>query len=150
MLFPVRAPQITQQAFHFFDITPFPIDSIFYNGQIGLIPALPMMVTPYYPYIPPPPISGVKPVTQTGKIDLYPNPVSTAVNVSLQLVNTAKVVSYTIIDGSARIVNRDFHYNVQNEVYTYNTASLPSGNYTMMVRADNNKLMFSKFTVIKQ
>ena len=116
------------------------IDSVTYSTQKGLIPALPFTTTSH--------ISAVNHVSNFANVSVFPNPAADYVNVSVDLKSTAKKVTYTVINSSAQVVSKVSHDNVQNDKYTFNTSSLPSGNYFMVINADD-KVTFKKFTVVK-
>jgi hypothetical protein len=117
------------------------VDSVVYTYQKGLIPALPLIATSH--------VSSVTNVnTVFSKLELFPNPATNTLNVSVGLDVPASRISYTVIDASGKFVNRDTHQNVQNEVYTYNTSNLATGVYYMVVAADG-KTSSRKFTVLR-
>ena len=120
----------------------FNIDSTFYNQQIGLIPAISFKVAPFVVNA----VNNVAPVAS--KFEVYPNPAKGDVNVSIELINNAKKVSYTILSSTAQLVATETRNNVQNDKFTYSTNKLAPGNYYVVVNADG-KQMFKTFTVIK-
>ena len=118
------------------------VDSVIFSQEKGLIPSVPLYVNNH-------PSVGIPSVKQVfATFDLYPNPANEFINVSLGLDNPAKVVTYTVLNSSARVVSKVTHNNVQTEKYTYSTVKLPAGNYFMVVTADG-KEMFKKFTVLR-
>jgi len=118
------------------------IDSVVYSTQEGLIPALPMTTTSHFTV-------GVKDVhNDLVSMNVFPNPAKDYVNVQLNMQTASKTVTYTIIDNSARVVSKETRSNVLNDVYTFNTSSLPAGNYYMVVNTDTQH-GFHKFTVLK-
>ncbi len=119
----------------------FDVDSMIYDNVKGLIPAVPLWVNNHP--------NKVTNVTQDfAKFDLYPNPASDKINVSVGLDNSAKAVTYTVINTAGRVISKEIHNNVKDDKFSYNTANLPSGNYFMIVVADG-KQMFKKFTVLR-
>src|ERR1019366_7575044 len=99
------------------------IDSVIFSSQKGLIPAVSFTTTRYMPDT-----SGTSHVgTNTvkpafSKFVLYPNPATDYVNASLSFENQAGSVTYTIIDGFARVVSKETHTNVMlSDSYSYAT-----------------------------
>ena len=82
------------------------------------------------------------------KFELFPNPATDHVNVSLGLDQTARTVTYTIVDGAARVISKVTHNDVKSETYEFSTQTLPAGHYYMTVVADG-KAMFKKFAVVR-
>ena len=123
------------------NVTGTNVDSVVYQSQKHLLPSLPFTVSTH-----------VNSVNQTptpfAKVNLYPNPTTDVINVNVALENQAAEVTYTIISNSGKFIHRDIHKNVQNEVYSYSTADLASGNYYVIV-SSGSKLMSKKFTVLK-
>ena len=123
------------------NVTASSVDSVVYSSQKHILPSLAFTTSTH--------INAVNEVaTPFAKVNLYPNPTADVINVDVALQNLASQVTYTIIDGSGRFVNREIHQNVQNETYTYNTSKLASGNYYVIVSA-GTKLLSKKFTVVK-
>ena len=117
------------------------VDSVVYSTQKGLIPALPFTVTNHVNKV-----NNV--VSDLAKFELFPNPSTDYINVTVGLNNTAKQVTYTVLSSGAKVMSKVAHTNVLNETYTLNTNNLPSGVYYMVVDADG-KNSFKKFTVIR-
>jgi hypothetical protein len=82
-------------------------------------------------------------------MNVYPNPASDVVNVSVSLPSTSKYVSYHVINAVGKFVATETHTNVQNDKYTLDTHNLPAGSYYVTVLADNNVIRTKKFVVIK-
>jgi PA domain-containing protein/type IX secretion system substrate protein len=121
------------------------VDSFNFGGMKGLIPAVALIVnnTPDTTH------TGVKTVTKSfADVSLSPNPAKDYLNVSLVLDQPATNVTYTIIDGNARFVRKEVHSNVLQESYSLSTASLPSGDYYLVINADKN-VMARKFVVVR-
>lgn len=123
------------------------IDSFVFGSQQGLIPNLALEMTAIGTSGP-----GPGAINNTNKdksnFEVFPNPATDFVNVTLELEATAKVISYTIIDGHARVVGRETHNNVKNDKFTYSTKNLPSGNYYVVATIDG-KQVFKKFAVVR-
>ncbi len=117
------------------------VDSVVYSSQRHLLPSVPFTVTTH-----PSAVNNVK--TPFAKINMYPNPATDNINVSVSLENVAPTLTYTIIDGHGKFVSREIHQNVQSEVYNYNTSNLASGNYYIMV-SSGDKFTSKKFTVVR-
>lgn len=120
---------------------PWDVDSIYYANQIGLVPAISFKVTPYIP-------NAVKQVPLATRFEVFPNPTAHDLNVTLDLVNPAKKITYTILSAMGSLVSTETRQNVQNERYTYSTEKLAPGNYYIVINADGRQA-FKKFTVVK-
>jgi hypothetical protein len=121
----------------------FNVDSVVYNTQYGLVPALAMRTMPY---------TGVNVKNTTPiatKFELYPNPSTDHVTVSIDLVKQAKNVSYTVVNTMAQVVGRESKSDVSSDTYNFDTKNLPAGTYYMVVVVDG-KSMFKQFTVLKK
>ncbi len=119
------------------------IDSIrFAQQREGTIPSVPLILSPH-------PVN-VKNVSnnQFFNIELFPNPASEVLNVSVKLEEKADEVYYTVIDGMGRRISQDVHNNVKEERYTVNTNNLAAGNYFLVINADDKTIM-RKFSVVK-
>lgn len=119
------------------------IDSIrFAQQRKGTIPAVPLILSPH-------PVN-VKNVNndQFFNIELFPNPASEVLNVSVKLEEQVNEVYYTVIDGMGRRISQEVHSNVKEERYTLNTNSLAAGNYFLVINA-NDKTIMRKFSVVK-
>ncbi len=119
-------------------------DSSTFTNQKGLIPNIALLTSNTLHNAA---VKNVK--TAFEEFNLYPNPATNSITVSLGLDNASKEVVYTILNNMGQVVSAETRYNVTNDKYTYNTAKLASGNYYMIVNA-NGKAMYKKFTVIKQ
>ena len=121
----------------------FEIDSVVYDNQKGLIPSLPLITTTHAN------INAVSKVSSLfSTLELFPNPATNTLNVSIGMDKAASQVTYIILDGSGKSVSHETHRNVQNEVYSLNTSNLASGVYYMIVAADG-KTSSRKFTIVK-
>jgi hypothetical protein len=116
------------------------VDSVVFNSQYGLVPALAMRVKPA--------TAGVNQVASTQHVQLYPNPANDQLNVSLDLATAAKQISFTIVNASGQVVSNETRTNVQKEVISFSTSKFAAGNYFMVINADG-KQMHRKFVVIK-
>jgi hypothetical protein len=123
------------------------VDSFNYHSVMPLLPAIAIIVNKDTTSIPVDTINAVNNVTKPAiGITLYPNPAADYITVSVELDKFASSVKYTLLDGLGRIVSETTHANLQSEKYTINTAALASGNYFLVVNA-NNKVTFKKFVV---
>jgi hypothetical protein len=120
------------------------VDSFNYGQQNGLIPAVAMITGPL---VVPNSVNNV-PSKAFANVSLYPNPATDYLTVSVDLPSTARTVTYEVIDGFAKFVNKEVHYNVQSEKNVISTKNYASGNYFLIIRADD-KIMSRKFTVLK-
>lgn len=118
-------------------------DSIRFSQQRnGLVPSLPVKMSLFK--------VGVDDVESAVNFDinLYPNPATDVLNVSLDLDKEAKEVYYTVMSITGTRIKSDRHVNVKNDTYTINTAELPAGNYMLIMSIDGENAM-RKFSVIK-
>ena len=123
------------------------IDSFNYANQKGLIPSVAMIITttPDTSHL----HDGVAGISKPyADINLYPNPASDYIDVSVSLPVQANTVTYTVLDGLGRFVSKTTHKNVQKETYTMSTGNLASGNYFLVLNIDD-KGMTRKFTIVK-
>ena len=131
------------------DVSHLSIDSFNYFAAKGLLPAIAMVINKDTTYVPPIDHTLVNNATRSAiGLTVYPNPASEHLNVSLDLDKFATSVKYTLIDGLGRIVSETVHTNLQSEKYTINTSVLASGNYFLVVNA-NDKVSFKKFVVVR-
>ncbi len=118
------------------------VDSFNYDRAKGALPAVAMTVKPTVPDA----VAGVrKPVAN---VAIFPNPAKDILNVSLEMEQPAKKVSYAIIDGLGRFVSRVHHENVQSEKTQFDIKNLPAGTYFMVISMDN-KSMSRTFVIAK-
>lgn len=121
------------------------VDSFIFHHSKGLIPSVAMISTTH-------PLPPVKTTTPPAKaftsVTLFPNPATDVLNVDVNLVQPAKVISYMIMDGLGRFVSRTTHNNIQNDQFTISTANLSSGNYYLAITVDG-KTIAKTFTVVK-
>ncbi|RZL17080.1 MAG: T9SS type A sorting domain-containing protein, partial [Pedobacter sp.] len=81
-------------------------------------------------------------------VSLYPNPANDRINVTTKLESLAKIVSYTVTEGTGRIVSHVVHNNVKEETFSIDTKSLVSGTYYLMILADGKNTV-RKFVVTR-
>ena len=117
------------------------VDSFVYSNMKGLIPSVSMQIMSTTSN----PVAYGKPLAN---VSLFPNPAKDQLNVTAAFDKNEKTVSYEIIDGLARFVSKDTHYNVQNDSYTINTSKLAPGNYYLIINAEG-RAMTRRFTVVK-
>jgi len=138
--FPVAFPGVTT-------LSDTSIDSINYANQKGLIPSVALIITttPDTSHL----HDGVAGISKPyADINLYPNPASDYIDVSISLPVQAKTVTYTILDGLGRFVGKQTHNNIQKETYKINTGNFASGNYFLVINVDD-KGMTRKFTIVR-
>lgn len=118
------------------------VDSFVYSNMEGLVPAVALTTSPW-------PL-GTKSVTHKSltNVSLYPNPAKDLLNVAVSFDKNEPTVTYEIIDGLARFVSKETHYNVQNETLSINTANLAPGHYYLTITA-SGRVTSKKFIVIK-
>jgi hypothetical protein len=138
----VNFPNAALYPWAFDGVGAYDIDSVMYDNQKGLIPGLPFTTTRF------PTLSVKDAGTSFAKFEVYPNPTADVLNVNIALDQTAKMVTYKVIDVTGKSYSQVNHNNVSSEMYTYNTANLPSGNYYLIVAADG-KTSIKKFTVAR-
>lgn len=83
-----------------------------------------------------------------GNASVYPNPASTEVNVSLELNNLSKKVTYEIVDVTGKTISSYTKNNVTTDVYNFNTSKLANGSYFIKISTDNGNTQL-KFIVAK-
>lgn len=83
-----------------------------------------------------------------GKVNLYPNPVSNVVNVSVNLNSDTKSISYEIIDITGKTIAKSTKSNVKSDIFTYNTSKLSNGTYFVKITSDAGTTEL-KFNVAK-
>jgi hypothetical protein len=129
---------------------PFPfegsvvIDSLrFAHQKQGLIPSIAMITSQF-------PVSTKNIETKTiGALNLYPNPATDKVNVSVSLNNPADKVTYTVFSVMGQVISKTEKANVQNDQFAINTSGFAPGNYYVIVTV-GEKSVFEKFTVINK
>lgn len=121
------------------------VDSFVFSYSKGLIPAVVMNSTTHP--LPPEQVNG-GPVKTFTNVTVYPNPATDVLKVSVNLEQTAKTVSYVILDGRGRFVSRTTHNDVRSEQYNISTSNLAAGNYFLAITADG-RTMAKTFTVTK-
>ena len=117
------------------------VDSVVYDNQKDILPAVAFTSSTHISAV----NNNVKPFAN---INLYPNPCTDQINVSVKM-DAAEKLTYTVITATGKFVSREIHQGVKEEVYNYNTANLAPGNYYFIVSGGDNKFTSKKFTVIK-
>ncbi len=120
----------------------FAVDSFVYSSMKGLIPAVAMIVRDH------PLAVENAPAKSQADVNLFPNPASDKITVSLNLESQSKTVTYSIIDGLGRFVSKEVHNNVQSETFDLNTKSLASGHYFLIINF-NDKAIARNFVIAK-
>lgn len=126
-----------------FDRFNLPVDSVRFSQQkSGSVPSVPLFLSPF--------TVDVKNVNNTNPIgvEMYPNPATDVINISVELVQQASNLHYSVIDASGRRIIEDNETNVKSSKYTINTEKLPAGNYFLTINADD-KVTVKKFSVVK-
>jgi len=119
------------------------VDSFNFANTKGVIPAVAMIANNN------PTIDAVYEVGNVDtRVNVFPNPAKENLQVSLQLDETSKKVTYTIIDGLGRFVSKEVHNNVKEENFNLNISKLASGNYFLVINTDT-KAVARKFVVAK-
>lgn len=137
----VNNPSMALNPIAFPGIGDISVDSVVFSSQKTLLPSIAFRTSTKISNV----ASNTKPFAD---INMYPNPATDYINVSVKLDETASQLTYSVIDAHGKLVSREYHNNVKEEVYSYNTTKLPSGNYYIIVSA-GSKLTAKKFTVIK-
>jgi len=81
-----------------------------------------------------------------GSVNLYPNPASSEINVSLDLKDVSKEATYVIMDMTGKTLAYEVSKNVTTDVVSFNTSSYAAGTYLMTVHTDFGQKQM-KFTV---
>jgi len=123
------------------------VDSFNYDQSRGIIPQVAMVVNKN-PGVVDPHVSVNNVSSPTISASVYPVPATNSITVDLNLNKTSDVVTYTVIDGLARVVAKESTYNVKSDKHTINTSKLSSGNYYLMINA-NGIVVPRKFTIVK-
>ncbi len=118
------------------------VDSFNFSSTRGLIPAVAMIANNS-----PVSVNNAPVVTDT-KVSLFPNPAKDVMNVSVELENTSKSVTFTIIDGLGRFVSKEVHNNVKTGNFSVNTSKLTPGNYFFVMNTDT-KAVSRNFVIAK-
>lgn len=119
------------------------VDSVYFSSeQQGLTPSIPLITTAYQN-------TGVKNVSNENlKIDVYPNPATDYVNVTVNLPHVANTIYYNVINAVGKRVTSQTHNNLQNDKFTLDTHNLAPGHYYVTVIADKS-MITRQFTVLK-
>jgi len=87
-------------------------------------------------------------ISFNGNVNIYPNPTSDIVNISVQLNASSSKVTYTLVDITGKTVANSTKNNVISDVYTYNTNKLAAGTYFVNIKTDAGSKQV-KFVVTK-
>lgn len=93
--------------------------------------------------------TGINDAKISKSIEVYPNPTNSQINFSYTF-DKAATASVSVVDMTGRtVLVKDFGMQAAGtQNFTLDVANLPNGNYSLEVRADNNKAI-SKFTILK-
>jgi hypothetical protein len=127
-----------------YDNIPYSYDSILFAHQkLGLTPSIALMTTTNQSVYG----LGVKQIAEKDlKVDIFPNPATDKVNVTVSLPSVAKSVSYHVVSSDGRVIAIVEHKNVQNDKYSLATSKLPAGMYYMTIGIDGSTVS-RKFVV---
>lgn len=114
----------------------------FSNQRKGIMPAIPIVLNTFKTGV-----SNVNPKAPIS-VEIFPNPATDLVNVSIALDAKANKVYYTIIDASGKRLVEEMHANVKTDKLTVSTSKLAAGNYFVIINADD-KTTVKKFSVVK-
>lgn len=118
------------------------VDSVrFAEQRDGHVGALPVYMSVF-------PVSVQNVTNNATDINLYPNPATDVLNVSLNLQDEAKSVTYIVMDASGRRVSEVNRKNIKNDTYQIATADLSAGNYFLVIGVDD-KANMRQFTIVK-
>ena len=117
------------------------IDSTVFSNEKGLIPNISLTTSQF-------PVKIKEAQTKVNEFNLYPNPASTSINLSVGFETTVNKVTYKVMSTGGRIISSETHNNVLNETFSYNTEKLANGIYYVVVNA-GDRTMFKKFTVLR-
>lgn len=121
-----------------------PIDSVRFSQQrSGSVPAVPMLLSPHTVDV-----KNIGNANNPVVIDLYPNPATDVINISVELDKQVKDLYYTVLDANGRRIAEYNESNVSSSKYSINTENLAAGNYFLILNFDEKNTV-RKFTVIK-
>jgi hypothetical protein len=83
------------------------------------------------------------------EVNVYPNPSTTDVNISVNLKERADRLTYSILSIDGKLIKTEIHKNVTSDQLTISTKNMEQGNYIVIVNADNKSTTVKKFSVIK-
>ena len=70
-------------------------------------------------------------------MDVYPNPVSTQLNVGLEFSERADFVEYYLVNSNGQVASRQRNENtLLNEMQSFDVSQLPAGEYHMVIRTN--------------
>jgi len=121
------------------------VDSVYFSSEKqGLTPSLPLITSTSIGST----VAVKNIVQQDLKLNVYPNPTSEMLYVSVDLPCVAKSIFYDVISSVGRKVTSEAHHNLQNDKFTLDTRNLAPGRYYVTVIADNT-ITTREFTVLK-
>ncbi len=119
----------------------YPDSTRFSTQKSGLVPSISMTLSTT-------PVTGISQVKNNiGKINVYPNPASDMINVSIELEKPSATVTARITDAMGKTIRSVKYSNIQKEIIHMNTADLAAGQYYMMLNTDNGPIA-RQFTVV--
>ena len=87
--------------------------------------------------------------SNTADVNLYPNPASDVLNVTVGLDEKASKVTYKVIDILGKSKVTLVHNNVKDDRFSVSTGELAAGTYFLVINADNKSTTVRKFTVVR-
>jgi hypothetical protein len=133
-------------------LQPYPFDTYAYDSvnfgyqKTGLTPSVPLISTQQQALYG----VGVAPIAQKDfKVDVFPNPTSDNINITVSLPSSVKTLSYNIIGENGKFITSLERNNIQNDKFTYPTSKLASGIYYVTIVADQSSVT-RKFVVINK
>ncbi len=124
------------------------VDSFCFPNLKGMVPSV-ALITRTTTINPNPSHDGVNNVNRPyGNVNLFPNPASNFVDVSVEFDRPVKNVTYKILDGLGRYVGQEIVHNVSKETHRVNTSSLKAGFYYLIISADETRIA-KTFTIVK-
>lgn len=138
----------TQALLHFpFESYYFAVDSIRFSRQKdGLVPAVPMRLSLFTVDVD----EVENEIAQSNIIELYPNPATDVVNVSVDLNGkTAEKINYVLLNGVGQEITRERHQNVTGkDKFTINTGEMAAGIYYILTDVDD-EVTVKRFSIVK-
>jgi len=113
-----------------FDQTNTDIDSVSFIGQKGLVPAAALHLSKT--------VVGVKEVEPSNfkNVSLYPNPATTSITASIDLIQPTSKIYFSIIDAVGKNMLRRSSDKMQNGKYTFSTEGFAPGQYYLVIGTD--------------
>jgi len=130
---------------------PFPfggsysVDSVYFSSEKQCFaPSMPLITTTSTMST-----AGVQSIAQADlKINVFPNPTTDLLNVTVDLPCVAKSIFYDVISTVGVKVTSASHHNLQNDKFVLDTRNLAPGRYYVTVIADNS-MVTREFNVLK-